>query len=119
MLGVKPMSRKYQILILAGLVVIGFIAIAVFIPAHPTTAANSYVNSLRQIDAAKQQWALERSKTTNSLPAWVDLLPYLPSGFTDYYVTNGVVVRPRGGIITIGRVGEPPSCLIDGRRVYP
>ena len=113
------MSKTFIIILAAIVAVVLAIGIPNFIRVRPTTASNSYVNSLRQIDAAKQQWALESSKTTNDVPTWVDLLPYLPSGFTDYYVTNGVVVRPRGGIITIGRIGQPPSCLIDGRRVFP
>ncbi len=85
---------------------------------HQKTPPSSYAGSLHAINAAKNEWAIETNKTTNDIPTWADLLPYLRSEFTNYVVTNGVVVQPGGGIITIGRVGESSSCLIDGRRVY-
>ncbi len=113
------MSKTFIIILTAIAVVVLAVGIPNFIRARSTTASNFYVNSLRQIEGAKTEWMYERGKTTNDAPTWVELLPYLDSGFTNYYATNGVVVRPKGGIYTIGRVGEPSSCLIDGRRVYP
>ena len=116
---IARMSKMFIIILAAIAVVVLAVGIPNFIRARSTTASNFYVNSLRQIDAGKQQWALEGRKTTNDTPTWSELLPYLGDRFTNYYATNGVVIRPDGGIYTIGRVGEPPSCLIDDRRVYP
>jgi hypothetical protein len=100
-------------------VVILAVAIPDFIRARSTSASNFYVNSLRQIEAAKNEWALENSKTNNDTPTWSELSPYLGDGeFTNFYSTNGVVIRPKGGIYTIGRVDEQPSCFIDGHTVY-
>jgi hypothetical protein len=111
--------KSFLILLAVIALVVLAVAIPNFIRARSTSASNFYVNSLRQIEAAKQQWALESSKTTNDVPTWSELLPFLDTGFTNYFLTNGVVVRPKGGIYTIGRVGEPPTCAIDGRTVYP
>ncbi len=39
-------------------------------------AANACINNLRQIDGAKQQWALENRKTVGSLPTAAELAQY-------------------------------------------
>jgi len=64
------------------------------------------INSLRQIYAAKAQWALELNKAATDTPTEQDLLPYL-SG-------NVFPVCPSGGTYTIGAVGNPPTCSIPG-----
>lgn len=66
---------------------------------------NQCINNLRQIDAAKQQWALENSKTTTAVPTVADLLPYFPNGFPSC---------PSGGRYTINAVGDYPTCSIAG-----
>jgi hypothetical protein len=67
---------------------------------------NKCVNNLRQIDAAKNQWALENNKAADAIPTDQDLLPY----FKD----NTFPVCPSGGAYTIGAVGVPPTCSIPG-----
>jgi hypothetical protein len=67
---------------------------------------NTCINNLRQIDAAKQQWALENDKTADAIPSAQDLLPYL---------SNPVFpVCPSGGTYTINAVGVPPTCSVPG-----
>ena len=67
---------------------------------------NTCINNLRQIDAAKQQWALENDKTADAIPPAQDLLPYL---------SNMVFpVCPSGGTYTINAVGVPPTCSVSG-----
>lgn len=73
-----------------------------FIKARSMRAAAPCINRLRQIESAKAQWALEQSKTTNDLPAWSDLFPYLASSFTNSYWTNGRPVCPEGGAYILG-----------------
>jgi chromosome segregation ATPase len=70
-----------------------------------TAQRNVCIANLRQIDAAKQQWALENNKTASAVPAAQDLLPYFPNGFP---------VCPSGGTYTIGAVGVLPTCSIPG-----
>ena len=67
---------------------------------------NACINNLRQIDAAKQLWALENDKTATDVPTVQDLLPYF---------SNGVFPAcPSGGTYTIGAVDETPTCSIPG-----
>lgn len=67
---------------------------------------NACINNLRQIDAAKQQWALENNKTAAAIPTARDLLPYFKDGVFP--------ACPSGGIYTIGAVGEAPTCSVPG-----
>ena len=75
--------------------------------------------NLEQIELVKKQWADDRVGSTNDAPTFSDLRPYLPDWQTNHiFMTNGQVVDPDGGVYTIGRVGEQPSCLIDGQRIH-
>ena len=74
---------------------------------HPI---NSCAANLRQIDGVKQQWTLEHHKSTNDIPTWSDLFPYLREA--DGYVL--VPFCPRGGIYSLGRADERPKCSIGG-----
>ncbi len=61
---------------------------------------------LRQIDLAKQEWALDKNKSQEAVPAERDLLPYLK---------NSVMpVCPGGGIYLINSVSEFPVCSLPG-----
>ena len=82
------------------------IAIPNFVKARATSQQNACINNLRQIDAAKQQWALENGKKSTDTPAWDDLKPYL----------RGPVPLhcPAGGTYTIGALGVTPTCSIPG-----
>jgi general secretion pathway protein G len=53
------------------------IAIPNFVRARQTAQTNACINNLRQIDAAKQQWALEKGKTASAVPTASDLGPYV------------------------------------------
>jgi hypothetical protein len=72
---------------------------------------NACINNLRQIDAAKQQWALVNSKTDEAIPTAADLLPYLKGGVFP--------VCPSGGTYTISAVGLPPTCSVPGHVLPP
>jgi hypothetical protein len=74
------------------------------------------VNRLAVISGCKAQWALEHQKTTNDVPTWEDIRPYLPNKWTNSDWTNGQPRCPDGGTYTLGRVGEPPTCSIGGPR---
>jgi hypothetical protein len=67
---------------------------------------NACINNLRQIDAAKQLWALENDKTAADIPTEQDLLPYFKDGVFP--------ACPSGGTYTIGAVGNAPACSIPG-----
>ena len=72
----------------------------------PAAQRNVCINNLRQIEVAKQQWALENDKTADAIPFAEDLLPYL---------SNMVFpVCPSGGTYTINAVGLLPTCSVPG-----
>ena len=85
------------------------IAIPNFVKARATAQQNACINNLRMLDAAKQQWALEKKKETTDVPTVDDLKAYLSH--------NQMVVCPQGGTYTIGPVGESPKCSIPGHEL--
>jgi hypothetical protein len=82
---------------------------AVIQQADAAAARNQCINNLRQIDAAKNEWALENNKTAIAIPTAQDLLPY----FKD----QTFPVCPSGGIYTIGAVGDVSVCSIPGHAI--
>jgi prepilin-type N-terminal cleavage/methylation domain-containing protein len=53
------------------------IAIPNFVKARSTSQMNACINNLRQIDSAKQQWALEKGKQGTDTPVADDVAPYI------------------------------------------
>jgi prepilin-type N-terminal cleavage/methylation domain-containing protein len=77
------------------------IAIPNFVKARTTAQKNSCVNNLRQIDGAKQQWALEAKldgsvsadgAAKTSVDAYLKAAPTCPSGGT--YTYNAITANP-------------------------
>jgi hypothetical protein len=71
----------------------------------PQQMLNGCINNLRQIDGAKQQWALENRKTITDVPAEKDVAPYLK---------NAIPKCPAGGTYVLGAAGVAPTCSIPG-----
>jgi DNA repair exonuclease SbcCD ATPase subunit len=73
------------------------------------SARDTCINHLRQIDAAKNQWALENNKVAGDIPTAQDIAPYIKLD------ANGNIPGcPSGGTYMIGAVGVPPTCSIPG-----
>jgi len=93
------------------------IAIPNFVKARATSQANACINNLRQIDAAANQWALEKGKTTGSTA------PTLTSDLTPYIKLNSnslIPGCPAGGSYTVGTVGAVPQVTCNlGSSVNP
>jgi hypothetical protein len=68
--------------------------------------AAACLNNLKQIEGAKQQWALEKSRPTGGLVGPTDISPYL--------VGNAVPTCPSGGTYTLNPIGISPICNIPG-----
>jgi hypothetical protein len=95
--------------VIAPIGMLSAIAIPNFVKARQTAQQNACINNLRQIDAAKQQWALEKDKKSTDVPSQSDIQPYVGPG------PNGTwPACPGGGQYTIGPVGERPTCTISG-----
>jgi len=113
------MKRILQALAL--LVAVAFIVLFVtaYLKPRKSNRIPNWRLNLMQIELVKKQWADDRVGSTNDAPTFSDLRPYLPDWQTNHiFMTNGQVVDPDGGVYTIGRVGEQPSCLIDGQRIH-
>jgi competence protein ComGC len=111
-LAIAGLVTGYLGIALAILIIPLMIAIAIpnFVKARSVAQTNACINNLRQIDAAKMQWALENSKTNGAIPAAVDLSPYLKGGLKSLQC-------PAGGTYTIGPVGEEPTCSIPDHKL--
>jgi len=91
------------------------IAVPNFIKARTTAQTNFCINNLRQIDGAKQEWALENKKQETDTPTPEQLEPFLRAKF-------GTFVCPAGGAYSINPVGEKPACSVPGHQLpsnYP
>ena len=66
------------------------------------------INNLKQINAAKQTWALENKKSAGDIPTWADLKPYLTK------MKGGRLICPQGGTYRINAVSEAPTCSHPG-----
>lgn len=74
-------------------------------------------SNLSHTSLAKEVWAEEFGKTTNDVPTWLELRPYLnlDRSVNSAVWRNGRPICPRGGVYSIGRVGDPPKCSIGAR----
>ena len=70
----------------------------------------SCINNLRQIDGAKEQWALE-NKMTNGAPVVV--------AEVNAYIKGGAPTCPKGGTYTYGAVDEAPRCSYGNGHFLP
>jgi hypothetical protein len=66
---------------------------------HPK---NWCINNLRQIDGAKEQWALENKRSTNDPAIESEIVLYIKGGL--------LPICPEGGKYILGKAGEPPRC---------
>jgi hypothetical protein len=85
------------------------IAIPNFVKARQTSQMNACINNLRQIDGAKNEWALENGKKPGDVPTDQDLKPYFKKG--------AFPICPAGGIYTIGAISNSPTCSISGHKL--
>src|SRR5215510_8432908 len=87
------------------------IAIPNFVKARQTAQKNACINNLRQIDGAKEQWALETKAATNAsvTPSAID--GYIKGG------TTNAQSCPAGGTVTINNVGVNPTCSVTGHQL--
>jgi hypothetical protein len=72
----------------------------------PEARAGVCINNLRQIDAAKQQWALENARTPDAIPTPADMARYLP--------TKALPICPAGGAYALNAVNTKPTCNVAG-----
>jgi prepilin-type N-terminal cleavage/methylation domain-containing protein len=84
------------------------IAIPNFVKARATSQANACINNLRQLDAAANQFALEKGKKTgDAITLTTDLTPYIKLNSA-----NSLPACPAGGTYALASVGTNPTCTL-------
>ena len=92
------------------------IAIPNFVRARQTSQTNACINNLRQIDGAKQQWALETNQAPGATPVESDVAVYLGRAVNspDFATANVICpIAPAGAPIggyVINTVDVAPTC---------
>jgi prepilin-type N-terminal cleavage/methylation domain-containing protein len=84
------------------------IAIPNFVKARATSQQNACINNLRQIDAAANQFALEKGKISGSSVNYpTDLTPYIKLNSA-----GSIPPCPAGGTYSLAVVGTNPVCTL-------
>ena len=89
------------------------IAIPNFVHARTTAQQNACINNLRQIDGAKQEWALENKANATVTPSSDNIQPYMGRGST-----GSLPVCPLdsangfGTSYTVNDLSHAPACQI-------
>ena len=111
-------NRLIEIAVIVVLVVVGFLAFRTYLLRtmfpRATSSVNACINNLRQIDAAANQFALENRKTNGEAIRFpYDLTPYIKLN-----AAGKIPGCPMGGLYTINKVGDTPTCSI-GTKLVP
>lgn len=89
------------------IVVLAAIAVPNFLKARGTSRTKSCVANLTQIQAAKQQWAMENQKGATDTPLPDDL--YRSAAYV-----RAAPMEPAGGTYAINPVDSVPTCSVVG-----
>jgi prepilin-type N-terminal cleavage/methylation domain-containing protein len=91
------------------------IAIPNFVKARATSQMNACINNLRQIDAAANEFALEKGKKTgDAITLNTDLTPYIKLNSA-----SSIPACPAGGTYALAAVGNTPTCTLSTLTANP
>ena len=111
----KSLRRAFTLVeIMIVVLIIGIlVAIAVpnFIRARESARARACVGNLRQIDSAKEQYAMDNRLSQGSAVAGGTLASLCGTGTTTY-IKGGAPNCPSSGTYTVNVLGTDPTCSI-------
>ena len=110
----KSRSRTPFILVCVLLCIAGAVVIVpYYMKARTTACQNACINNLRQIDGAKEQWALAHQKKPGTPISKADELEI------NQFIKDADLKCPGGGKYSYNDVGAPPSCSFQlGKEVH-
>jgi len=85
------------------------IAIPSFVKARETSQKNACINNLRQIDSAKEQWAMAGQKADGDAPDVAAACQYIRG--------STAPTCPKGGTYEFNPIGSTPTCSIPGHEM--
>lgn len=102
--GKKSGFTLVEIMIVVAIIgLLAAVAIPNFVKARQTAQRNACIANLKEIDGAKEQWALETHKAQGDAIAKDEV---------DRYIKNGAPTCPASGSYTYGNVGTDPTCSV-------
>lgn len=84
------------------------IALPNWVRAHEQSSRRSCLSNLRQMEQAKERFAIEQRKPQGGAMAWADLVPAYLRQQPDC---------PAGGEYSLEAIGSPPECTVSGHEM--
>jgi prepilin-type N-terminal cleavage/methylation domain-containing protein len=112
----KTAFTLVEIMIVVAIIgLLAAVAIPNFLHARSKSQQTACINNLRQLDQAKQAWAMEKGKSSSDTPVQSDVQPYLGRG------SSGTLpccpldsTRVFINSYTLGDVSNAPVCNLNG-----
>jgi competence protein ComGC len=92
--------------------IVSLIAVPNFLSARANSQKNSCIANLHLIEAAKEQWAMDKKKAPTDTPSTDDLIGSVTDGYIKYFPTCSA-----GGTYTIGNCITRPKCSVTGHAI--
>jgi prepilin-type N-terminal cleavage/methylation domain-containing protein len=92
------------------------IAIPNFVKARRTAQANTCMNNLRQLDGAKQRWAMEQGKVDTDTPTPAEVQPYMGRDAAGSLANTYCPLdssQTLANSYNVGNVASAPTCKMD------
>jgi prepilin-type N-terminal cleavage/methylation domain-containing protein len=96
-------------IVIAIIGMLAVVAIPFYAKARKSSQTKACINNLKQIDGAKDRYALEQGLTNGDPINMTDIIPYFMKKTADC---------PAGGSYSIATVGSDPLCSVGGEHTF-